>query len=241
MRFCRGEDGDASGTKRRASLKRLAGIVTVVPIDEHVLVNQFLNVLDLVGTFVFAISGAVSGVKHKIDLFGVLVLSFVAATAGGIVRDVLIGAIPPAAIQDWRYITLSLVAGLVTFLWYPLIAKMKSPVQVFDALGLGLFAISGAGKATAFDLGPGAAVLMGVLTAIGGGMVRDVLVSEVPVVFTAELYALAALAGATVVVVGNIVFPSSVPVAVIGGIVCVVLRLMAIRNRWKLPVAQQPD
>ena len=219
----------------------MAGIVTLMAVDEHILVSEFLKVLDLVGTFVFAISGAVSGVKHRIDLFGVLVLSFVAATAGGIVRDVLIGAIPPAAIRDWRYITLSLVAGLVTFFWYSLIAKMKSPVQIFDALGLGLFAIAGAGKAIAFHLGPGAAVLMGVLTAIGGGMVRDVLVSEVPVVFTAELYAVAALAGAAVVVVGNIVFPTSASVAAIGGIVCVVLRLMAIRNRWKLPVAQQPD
>src|SRR3954467_8678496 len=133
-------------------------------LDEQVLVSGFLRTLDLVGTFVFALSGAVSGVKHRIDLFGVLVLSFVAATAGGIVRDVLIGAVPPAAIQDWRYITLSLVAGLTTFFWYPLINRMKSPVQIFDALGLGLFAVSGAGKAIAFHLGPGAAVLMGVLT-----------------------------------------------------------------------------
>jgi len=222
-------------------MQYLAGIVTLMAIDELAIISEFLKVLDLVGTFAFALSGAVSGVKHRIDLFGVLVLSFVAATAGGIMRDVLIGAIPPAAVQDWRYITLSLVAGLVTFFWYSLIAKMKSPVQIFDALGLGLFAIAGAGKAIAFNLGPGAAVLMGVLTAIGGGMVRDVLVSEVPVVFTAELYAVAALAGAAVVVVGNIFFPSSVPVAAIGGIVCVGLRLMAIRNRWKLPVAQQPD
>jgi uncharacterized membrane protein YeiH len=210
-------------------------------IDEHILVSEFLKVLDLVGTFVFAVSGAVSGVKHRIDLFGVLVLSFVAATAGGIVRDVLIGAVPPAAIQDWRYITLSLVAGLTTFFWYPLINRMKSPVQIFDALGLGLFAISGAGKAIAFHLGPGAAVLMGVLTGIGGGMARDLLVSEVPVVFTAELYAVAALAGAAVVVGGDIFFPFSTPIAALGGLVCVVLRLLAIRNRWKLPVAQQPD
>src|SRR5689334_1387494 len=114
-----------------------------MPLNDSILVSGFLNVLDLVGTFVFAVSGAVSGVKHRIDLFGVLVLSFVAATAGGIVRDVLIGAIPPASIKDWRYIALSLVAGCVTFFWYPLIAKMKSPVQLFDALGLGLFAVVG--------------------------------------------------------------------------------------------------
>lgn len=210
-------------------------------VNDHIVVSEFLKVLDLVGTFVFALSGAVSGVKHRIDLFGVLVLSFVAATAGGITRDVLIGAIPPASIQDWRYITLSLVAGLVTFFWYPLIAKIRSPVQFFDALGLGLFAVTGAGKAIAFHLGPGAAVLMGVLTGIGGGIARDVLVSEVPVVFTAELYAVAAFAGATVVVTGDAVFSRSVPTAAIGGAVCVGLRLMAIWKGWKLPVAKQPD
>jgi len=211
-------------------------------LDDHVLVSGFLKVLDLVGTFVFAISGAASGVKHRLDIFGVLVLSFVAATAGGIARDVLIGAIPPASIHDWRYITLSLVAGVVTFYWYPLIDKMKSPVQLFDALGLGLFAVVGAGKAMAFHLGPGAAVIMGVLTAIGGGMVRDILVAEVPVVFTAEIYAVAALAGAAIVVIGDSISPRLAAVApAIGGVVCVALRLVAIRKGWKLPVAQQPD
>src|SRR3954464_7432155 len=102
----------------------LAHHVAPMKVDDQILVSEFLKVLDLVGTFAFALSGAVSGVKHRIDLFGVLVLSFVAATAGGIVRDVLIGAIPPAAIQDWRYFTLSLVAGFVTFYWSPLIVKM---------------------------------------------------------------------------------------------------------------------
>lgn len=217
-------------------------IVARVTLNDQVLVSGFLKVLDLVGTFVFAISGAISGVKHRIDLFGVLVLSFVAATAGGITRDMLIGAIPPASIQDWRYITLSLVAGFVTFYWYPVIARMKSPVQFFDALGLGLFAVVGAGKAIAFHLGPGAAVLMGVLTGIGGGMARDILVAEIPVVFTAELYAVAALAGAAVVVIGDTVFPGSAAVAAtIGGIVCVALRLLAIWRGWKLPIAQRPD
>jgi len=210
-------------------------------INNHILVSEFLRVLDLVGTFVFALSGAVAGVKHRIDLFGVLILSFAAATAGGIARDVLIGAVPPASIQDWRYITLSIIAGAVTFFWYPVIAKIKSPMQVFDALGLGLFAVTGAGKAIAFNLGPGAAVLMGMLTGIGGGIARDLLVSEVPVVFTAELYAVAALAGAGVVVFGDAVFPRSAPIGAIGGVVCVALRLIAVRRGWKLPVAQQPD
>ena len=119
--------------------------------------------------------------------------------------------------------------------------KTKSPVQILDALGLGLFAVVGAGKAIDFHLGPSAAVLMGVMTGIGGGIARDLLVSEVPVVFTAELYAVAALAGATVVVVGDSLFPRSAPVALVGGVVCVALRLLAIRRGWKLPVARQPD
>lgn len=134
-----------------------------------------------------------------------------------------------------------MVAGVVTFYWYPLIAKVKGPVQIFDALGLGLFAVVGAGKAIDFHLGPSAAVPMGVPTGIGGGIAGDLLVSEVPVVFTAELYAVAALAGAIVVVVGDTVFPRSAAIAAVGGVVCVALRLMAIRRGWKLPVAQQPD
>lgn len=214
-------------------------IVALMPLDQRVLVTESVRLLDLVGTFVFALSGAMAGVQNRLDLFGVLVLSFAAATAGGIVRDVLIGAVPPAAIQDWRYLALSLTAGLVTFFWHPLIAKMKSPVQIFDAFGLGLFAIAGAAKATSFHLEPGGAILMGILTGIGGGVARDLLVSQVPTVFTAELYAVAALAGAAVAVIGGIIFPSYIPAATLGGIICVALRLMAIRNGWKLPVAKR--
>src|SRR5437016_262380 len=108
-------------------------------------------------------------------------------------------------------------------------------------VALGLFTVVGAGKAIDFHLGPSAAVLMGVVTGIGGGIARDLLLSEIPVVFTAELYAVAALAGATVVIVGDTVFPRSAPIAVVGGVVCIALRLMAIRRGWKLPVAEQPD
>ncbi len=209
--------------------------------NEHILVSQFLKLLDLVGTFVFAISGATAGVRHKLDLFGILVLSIAAANSGGIVRDVLIGAVPPAAINDWRYIVVSLLAGLVTFFWFPVTNKLRSPVQIFDGAGLALFAVAGAGKALAFHLGPVAAVLLGVLTGIGGGVVRDVLLSEVPVVFTAELYAVAALAGATVVVIGNALQVPAGVYASAGMILCFGLRLMAIRHGWKLPVAHQPD
>src|SRR5437899_3255112 len=159
-----------------------------------------LLVLELVGTFVFALSGATAGVKHRLDLFGVLVLSFAAGNSGGIVRDVMIGAYPPAAISDWRYIAVSMLAGLITFYWYRIINRLSSPVLVFDAAGLALFAVSGAGKALAFHAGPIAATLLGMLTGIGGGVVRDILVMEIPTVLRTELYAVAALIGAAVVV-----------------------------------------
>ncbi|HSM85291.1 MAG TPA: trimeric intracellular cation channel family protein [Candidatus Limnocylindrales bacterium] len=198
-------------------------------------------ILDLVGTFVFALSGAFAGIKHRLDLFGVLVLSFAAANSGGITRDLLIGAVPPAAIADWRYIVISLLAGLVTFFWSPAIRRLRSPVQVFDAAGLGLFAVSGTLKALAYHLNPLAAVMLGVLTGIGGGMVRDILVSEIPTVLRSELYAVAALAGATVVVVGSRLHVPSESVTAAGAVLCFGLRMMAIRRGWQLPVASERD
>ena len=197
--------------------------------------------LDLFGTFVFALSGAMVGVRHRLDLFGVLVLSFAAVTAGGITRDLLIGAVPPAAIADWRYIVVPVLAGLATFWWHPTIRRLQNPVLVSDAAGLGLFAVAGALKALAFELNPLAAVLLGVLTGIGGGMVRDLLVAEVPTVLHAELYAVAALAGAAVAVGGQLLRLPSTPLAIVGAVLCFGLRLVAIRRGWGLPVARLPD
>jgi len=139
-------------------------------VNGHVLINTLLIIFDLGGTFVFALSGATAGVKHRLDLFGVLVLAFVAGNSGGIARDVMIGAVPPAAISDWRYVAVSILAGLITFYWYRIINRLSSPVLVFDAAGLALFAVSGAVKALAFHAGPVAATLLGMLTGIGGGM-----------------------------------------------------------------------
>ena len=197
--------------------------------------------LDLVGTFVFALSGAMAGVRHRLDLFGVLVLSFAAGTAGGITRDLLIGAVPPASIADWRYIVVPVIAGLATFWWHPTVRRWESPVLVFDAAGLGLFAVAGALKALAYQLNPLAAVLLGVVTGIGGGVVRDVLVAEVPIVLRAELYAVAALAGAVVVVSGQLLRLPSTPLVIVGAVLCFGLRLLAIRRGWGLPVAREPE
>jgi len=210
-------------------------------VNGHVLINTLLVAFDLGGTFVFALSGAMAGVKHRLDLFGVLVLSFAAGNSGGIARDVMIGAVPPAAISDWRYVAVSILAGLITFYWYRIINRLSSPVLVFDAAGLALFAVSGAGKALAFNAGPVAATLLGMLTGIGGGMVRDVLVREIPTVLRTELYAVAALIGAAVMVIGRMLHVPSYAPALAGAVLCFGLRFMAIRHGWQLPIARPSE
>ena len=157
-----------------------------------------LQVLDLGGTFVFAISGAMVAVRHRLDIFGVLVLAFAAGNAGGITRDLMIGAVPPAAIADLKYAGVSALAGLITFFWYPMANRLRNDVLWLDAVGLAFFAVAGAQKALAYGIDPVMAALLGMVTGIGGGMLRDVLVSGIPTVLRADLYALAALAGAGV-------------------------------------------
>lgn len=203
--------------------------------------DPFLLTLDFIGTFVFAISGATVGVRHRLDLFGVLVLSFAAATSGGIVRDLLIGATPPAALGDWRYLGVSCLAGLITFYRDAAIERLRNPVQLFDAAGLGLFAATGAMKALAFGLGPLMAILLGMLTGIGGGIARDILVARTPVVLQAELYAVAAMAGAAVVVIGQWLHLPGAAVIIAGATLCFALRFMAIRHGWQLPVARHRE
>jgi uncharacterized membrane protein YeiH len=198
-------------------------------------------VLDLTGTFVFALSGALAGVRRKLDLFGVLVLSFAAANSGGITRDVLIGAVPPAAISDWRYLVVSLVAGLITFYLSPTIERLRHPVLLFDAAGLALFAVAGAQKSLDYGLNPVMAMSLGMLTGIGGGMARDMLLAEIPTVLRSELYAVAALAGAGVVVAGHMLRLPTVPIAIAGVLLCFGLRVMALRHGWQLPVAKYID
>jgi uncharacterized membrane protein YeiH len=201
------------------------------------LTTTFVALLELAGTFAFATSGAVVAVRHRLDLFGVLVLSFAAATAGGIMRDLLLGATPPASLVDWRYLGVSVLAGFLTFFRHATVERMRNPVQLFDAIGLGLFAVLGTGKALASGLGPVGAVTLGVLTGVGGGIARDVLVAQIPHVLRRELYAVAALAGAVVVVCGDALGLPAAPVTVAGAALCFTLRWLAIRRGWGLPVA----
>jgi uncharacterized membrane protein YeiH len=195
-------------------------------------------VLDLTGTFVFALSGALAGARRELDLFGVLVLSFAAGNSGGITRDLLIGAVPPGAVGDWRYLGVSLIAGLVTFYFSPLIVRMSNAVLVFDAAGLALFAVAGTSKALSFGLNPVMATVLGMVTGIGGGMVRDVLLAEIPMVLRAELYAVAALVAAAIVVIGHLL---QLPIALVTAVALISgfsLRVMAIRRGWRLPIAK---
>lgn len=205
-----------------------------------------LLALDLIGTFVFALSGAVAGVRQRLDIFGVLVLSFAAASAGGIMRDLLIGSVPPVALRDWRYLAASLLAGLLIFVWFPRsrrLSRARNLVLIFDAAGLGLFAVAGTQKALGYGLNPLMSALLGMLTGIGGGMLRDVLVSEIPnVLRRGHLYAVAALAGAVVVVIGYLLAAEPTGTAILGAALCFCLRLIAIRRGWQLPVARpRPD
>ena len=195
-----------------------------------------LVVLDLVGIFVFAISGALVAVRKELDVFGVMVLAGVTGLGGGFLRDVLIDATPPAALQDWRYLLVPVAAGLVTFLYHPALGRMERLVNVFDAFGLALFCVAGALKAVDYGLGPLPAALLGMTTGIGGGMMRDVLAGRVPVIFRGELYATPALAGALVAVLLD---RAEVPyglAAAAGATVCLVWRLLSMWRGWQAPV-----
>lgn len=194
-----------------------------------------MQALDLLGTFVFALSGAAAGVRRRLDFFGVMVLSFAAGNAGGITRDVLIGATPPGAVSDWRYVGVSVLAGAMTFFWRPAIQRLHTFVIVADAGGLALFAVAGTQKALVFGLNPVMAALLGMLTGIGGGMMRDVLLTEVPAVLRSDIYALAALAGAAVVVAGHLLALPAAVTTLVGAALCFGIRMLALVRGWRLP------
>ena len=200
--------------------------------------STILLTFDLIGTFVFALSGGTLAVRHRLDLFGVIVLACAAAVSGGIVRDILIGAQPPIALADWRYLATAIAAGVLSFNRSSAIERLRNPVQMFDAAGLALFAVLGTEKALQFGLSPFAATLLGMTTGIGGGIMRDLLVVRIPVVLKAELYAVASLAGGLVVALADGFGLPHEPAMVVGVLACFGLRYMAIRRGWRLPVAK---
>lgn len=199
--------------------------------------DAVMRLLDVIGTVVFAISGATLGVRRRVDLFGVLVLACVTATAGGVMRDLLMGDTPPVAISDWKPLTIAAISGLVTFYFEPTIGKLRSPVQVFDAAGLAVFAVAGTEKALVHGIPIGSAVLLGLISAVGGGVVRDIMTAQVPSVLRSEIYAVAAIAASVIVVFAHLASwesPARVPIAVATGFL---LRMIAIRRAWSLPTS----
>lgn len=191
--------------------------------------------IDLAGTFAFAISGAVAARDKGLDVFGVLVTAFTVACGGGIIRDLCIGAIPPAGLSDWRYLAVAMVAAIITMSLDPLMKLLNRPVLLFDAVGLSLFAVSGARKALEFGHNNEVAILLGMITAVGGGVMRDVLLNRIPVIFEKEIYASAALVAAGVVVMGNYFGWPNDWVMPAGFFACFLLRILAIQYHWELP------
>jgi uncharacterized membrane protein YeiH len=192
--------------------------------------------LNLVGTFVFGLSGAIAAVRARFDLFGVVTLSAVVALAGGVTRDVLIG-VPPATFRDWRYLVAVGAAGLIGFVARPALDRVQRTILVFDAIGLSVFCVTGASKAIDYGLGPLQATILGAITGIGGGLLRDVLLQEAPVVFTHELYAIPALVGAAIVAIAHEAGSTSGWFTILGAATCLGVRLIGLRLGLNLPVA----
>jgi len=186
--------------------------------------------LDLTGTFAFALNGALTAIRvAKLDIVGVVTLGMLTALGGGIIRDIFIGSLPPATFSDWRYLAVAATGSLVAFIFGRRMDRLTSPMVVLDAAGLSLFAVSGALKALSFDVGLAQAVILGAITAVGGGTMRDVLIGRIPVVLRSELYAIPALAGALVVVSAGQLGASDVPAAVGAAALCFGIRMLGVR------------
>jgi uncharacterized membrane protein YeiH len=196
--------------------------------------------LNLAGTFAFGLSGGMAGVRVQLDLFGVVVLAVVVGLAGGIARDLLIG-VPPATFRDWRYLAAAGGAGLVTFLAHPLLERIARPIDVLDAAGLALFCVTGAAKAIDHGLGAGPAVVLGAVTGIGGGILRDVLVRQIPVVLREGLYAIPALIGAAIVVGAAHADAYGPAALVLGAAACFAIRLAGIAFDLNVPRATKRE
>ena len=200
-------------------------------LDGHVL----FTFLDLAGTFAFAISGAVAARQRGLDGFGILVIAFTVACGGGVLRDLCIGAVPPAGLADWRYLAVAVTAAAMTMASKGLVARLAHPVVLFDSLGLGLFAVTGAQKALLYGHDGEVAVLLGMVTAVGGGVARDVLLNRVPVILQREIYASAALVGAAIETVGEALGLGSSTLTWCALAACFALRYLSLRYRWNLP------
>jgi uncharacterized membrane protein YeiH len=200
--------------------------------------DRLLLAADLAGTLLFAVEGAMAAVDGNLDLVGIVVLAFCTALGGGIIRDILLGALPPAALRDWRYPTIPIVAAGVVFFLHRYVHMVPLPAILdLDAAGLALFAIAGTIKALLHKMNPLVAAMLGTITGVGGGTVRDVLLNQVPTVFRFEIYATAALLGSVVMIVLRKLRIPSNAAALAGAIACFALRVVSLWQHWNLPKA----
>jgi uncharacterized membrane protein YeiH len=203
--------------------------------------DHLLFAADIAGTLVFAVEGALAAVNGNLDLIGLMVLAFCTALGGGVIRDILLGTLPPAALRDWRYPTVAFTGAALVFFLHPFVRAIPVPaLQVLDAAGLGIFAIAGTEKAMLRRMNPLVAVMLGTITGVGGGTIRDVLLNQIPNVLRFEVYATAALVGSTCMIAAKkLRFPSNLA-AGIGGVTCFLLRVVSIWQHWNLPRVAGP-
>jgi uncharacterized membrane protein YeiH len=194
-------------------------------------------VLNLIGTFAFGLSGGILAVRKKMDLFGVLVLSVATGLGGGIMRDLILGRTPPTTLVDWRYLAAAGVAGLLVFFDFRQIVRWSRFVIAFDAAGLAIFTVTGTTIALSAGLGPVPAALLGMLTGIGGGALRDILAAEVPLVLRSEIYAVASLLGAIIITLANLAGVLGPPAEILAAVTTFVLRMVSVWRGWKIPIA----
>ncbi len=197
--------------------------------------NDLLYFLDLLGTLVFAISGIIAAVERKFDLIGTFIIGFVTALGGGTTRDVLMGSTPVSWMLNPEYIMVIIIAMALCFLFYPLLSRMRRSLFIFDSIGLGLFSILGLQKALIADLSVPIAIILAMVSAVFGGVIRDVLTNQVPLIFRKEIYALASLAGAILYWLGSIWGINPALNALISISLVVVIRSLAVWREWQSP------
>lgn len=202
-----------------------------------------LLALDYVGTFAFALNGALTAVRAtRLDIVGVVTLGMITALGGGILRDVLIGSVPPASFQSWPYLVLALSGALIAFALSKWLDRLEVPINVLDAIGLSTFAVIGASKALGSGLDIGPAIILGTVTGVGGGTIRDTLIRRIPSVLQSDLYAIPALIGAVVTVVAIEAEVYGLPWALAAVAACFTVRMIGVYFGLQAPTPPgRPD